>query len=91
MGNSRGRMKYPDYRRLGLPVSSAPAGSATKQLNRRVKGGEKFWLRGGAEALLQVRAAYLSDEERVERYGGRPRPYARAVGNGRLGRSARAQ
>jgi hypothetical protein len=91
VGNNRGRMKYPEYRRLGLPVSSAPVESAIKQLNRRVKGSEKFWLKGGAEAVLQVRAAYLSEDDRAERYWGRPRPYARAVGNGRLGRPARAQ
>ena len=89
--NNRGRMKYPEYRRLGLPISSAPVESAIKQLNRRIKGSEKFWLKGGAEAVLQVRAAYLSEDERAARYWGRPRPYARAVGNGRLGRAARAQ
>ena len=30
-----------------------------KQFNRRVKGTEKFWTEGGAEALLQLRADYL--------------------------------
>ncbi len=89
--NNRGRMKYPEYRRLGLPISSAPVESTIKQLNRRVKGSEKFWLKGGAEAVLQVRSAYLSEDDRAERYWGQPRPYARAVGNGRLGRPARAQ
>jgi hypothetical protein len=91
VANNRERMPYPDYRRQGLPISSAPVESAIKQLNRRVKGSEKFWLTGGAEAILQVRAAYLSEDGRAESYWARPRPYARAVGNGRLGRSARAQ
>ena len=68
VGNNRGRMDYPEYRRLGLPISSAPVESAIKQLNRRVKGSEKFWLHGGAEAVLQVRAAYLSEDGRAERY-----------------------
>jgi hypothetical protein len=89
--NNRGRMKYPEYRRQGLPISSAPVESAIKQLNRRVKGSEKFWLKEGAEAVLQVRAAYLSEDDRPARYWSRPRPYARAVGNGRLGRPARTQ
>ncbi len=89
--NNRGRMKYPEYRRQGLPISSAPVESAIKQLNRRVKGSEKFWLKGGAEAILQVRAAYLSEDDRAERSWAQPRPYARAVGGGRLGRTARAQ
>ena len=82
--NNRGRMDYPRYRCLGLPISSAPVESAIKQLNRRVKGSEKFWLQGGAEALLQVRAAYLSEDGRAERYWARARPYARAAGPKRL-------
>jgi hypothetical protein len=86
--NNRTRMNYPDYRRLGLPISSAPVESVIKQLNRRVKGSEKFWLEEGAEAVLQVRAAYLSEDGRAERYWKRPRPHRRAVGGGRLRRPA---
>jgi hypothetical protein len=82
--NNRTRMDYPRYRRLGLPISSAPVESTIKQINRRMKGTEKFWLHGGAEALLQVRAAYLSQDDRASRYWARPRPYARAAGAGRL-------
>jgi hypothetical protein len=33
-----------------------------KQWNRRVKGSEKFWLEQGGEGILQVRAAYLSED-----------------------------
>jgi len=82
--NNRGRMDYPRYRRLGLPTSSAPVESTIKQINRRMKGTEKFWLGGGAEALLQLRAAYLSEDDRANAYWSRPRPYARAAGPGRL-------
>jgi hypothetical protein len=84
---NRDKMRYPEYRRLGLPISSAAVESVIKQLNRRVKGTEKFWAAGGAEAVLQVRAAYLSEDGRVERYGEKPRPRRRAVGAGRLGRT----
>jgi hypothetical protein len=82
--NNRGRMDYPRYRRLGLPVSSAAVESTIKQINRRVKGTEKFWLEGGAEAVLQLRAAHLSEDGRADDYWSRPRPNARAVGQGSL-------
>ncbi len=79
-------MDYPTYRRQGLPITSAPVESLIKQVNRRVKGSEKFWLRGGVEGVLQVRAAYLSEDGRADRHWARPRPRGRAVGSGRLGR-----
>jgi hypothetical protein len=82
--NNRERMDYPRYRRLGLPISSAAVESTIKQMNRRMKGTEKFWKEGGAEAVLQVRAAYVSEDGRAERYWSRPRPHSRAAGNGRL-------
>lgn len=77
------RMDYPTYRREGLPVTSAAVESLIKQFNYRLKGTEKFWLRRGAEAVLQVRAAYLSDDGRGEEFHCR-RPRGRAVGRGRL-------
>jgi hypothetical protein len=82
------RMDYPRYRRLGLPVSSAPVESLIKQFNRRVKGTEKFWLEEGVEAVLQVRAAYLSEDGRAERYWSMPRPHYPAVGRNRLALAA---
>jgi hypothetical protein len=82
--NNKARMDYPRYRLLGLPISSAAVESTIKQLNRRVKGSEKFWLEGGAEAMLQLRAAHLSEDGTALRYWQQPRPRARAVGEGRL-------
>ena len=84
VSNNQERMDYPRYRKLGLPISSAPVESLIKQFNRRVKGSEKFWLKGGAEAVLQVRAAYLSEDGRADRYWSRPRPHRRAAGHGPL-------
>lgn len=86
--NNRERMDYPEYRRLGLPISSAPVESTIKQINQRMKGSEKFWLEGGAEALLQVRAAYLSEDERADHNWNRPRKHRRAAGPGRLRQAA---
>lgn len=82
--NNRQRMNYPEYRRLGLPVSSAPVESTIKQINRRVKGSEKFWLEGGVEAILQLRAAQLSQDDRWTTYWSRPRKHRRAAGSARL-------
>jgi hypothetical protein len=58
--NHKDKMRYPEYRRLGLPITSSYVESAVKQFNQRVKGTEKFWTEEGAEALLQLRADYLS-------------------------------
>lgn len=79
---NRERMDYPRYRRMGLPVSSAPVESLIKQINHRVKGSEQFWNSGGLEAVLQVRAAYLSQDGRAEEFHQR-RPRGQAVGRNR--------
>lgn len=61
--NQQSRMRYDEYRRQGLPITSSHIESTIKQINRRVKGSEKFWSSGGAEALLQLAADYLSDTQ----------------------------
>jgi hypothetical protein len=58
--NQRGRMRYDEYRRAGLPITSSGVESTVKRINRRVKGTEKFWS-VGAEALLTLTADHLSD------------------------------
>lgn len=67
--NNARRMNYPAYRRDGLPVTSALMESFVKELNHRVKGTEKFWNDGpSGEAILQVRAAVLCDDDRLQRH-----------------------
>ena len=66
--NNRTRMNYPEYRRQGLPTMSGLVESLIKQFNYRVKGTEKSWLLENAESILQVRAALLSEDERLERH-----------------------
>jgi hypothetical protein len=61
--NQKDRMKYPEYRRQGLPITSAHMESTIKQLNRRVKGSEKYWSERGSEALLQLVADQLSTSQ----------------------------
>lgn len=64
--NNQERMKYDEYRRSGLPVTSSMVESLIKEINYRVKGTEKFWNDPeGAEAILQIRAGLLSDDSRV--------------------------
>lgn len=59
--NQQSRMNYPCYRMAGLPITSSHIESAVKQINRRVKGSEKFWTKKAGEAMLQLRADQLSD------------------------------
>jgi hypothetical protein len=66
--NNQHRMRYDAYRRQGLPITSSHVESTVKQFNRRVKGTEKFWSEEGAEALLQLRADYLSETEPMEKF-----------------------
>lgn len=63
--NHRSRMNYPEYRRQGLPLTSSHIESTIKQINRRVKGTEKFWSEPLSEAVLQLRADYLSDSQPI--------------------------
>lgn len=67
--NNRSRMDYPSYRGAGLPVTTAWMESLVKEMNYRVKGTEMFWNDPeGVEAILQVRAAALSDDDRLSKY-----------------------
>ena len=69
LANNRSRMDYPRYRREGLPVTSSLAESLVKQISKRVKGTEKFWDDGRrGEAILQIRAAYISQDRRLSRF-----------------------
>lgn len=65
--NQRSRMKYPEYRRLGMPITSSYIESTIKQVNQRVKGTEKFWDEG-AEPILKLVAADLSETPSFDRF-----------------------
>jgi len=69
LANNRSRMDYPTYRCAGLPVTSSLAESLVKQISKRVKGTEKFWDDGKrGEAILQIRAAVISQDDRLARF-----------------------
>jgi hypothetical protein len=60
-------MKYSEYRCQGLPVTSSLVESLVGEVNARVKSKQKYWDRGvGAEAMLQLRAALLSEDGRLD-------------------------
>jgi hypothetical protein len=80
--HNAGRMEYPRYRQAGLPITSSLAESLVGEFNARLKSRQHYWNRPeGAEAMLQLRAAVLSEDGRLERYfAERPgSPYRRAT------------
>jgi hypothetical protein len=68
LSNQQDKMHYDEYRRQGLPITSSLMESVVKQVNRRVKGTEKFWSEAGAEAILQLRADQLSDDQPLDAF-----------------------
>jgi hypothetical protein len=65
--NQQSRMKYTQYRKLGLPITSSHIESTIKQINRRMKGTEKFWDQG-AEPILQLAADHISETLDLDRF-----------------------
>jgi len=61
--NQQSRMRYPEYRKLGLPITSSHMESAIKELNYRIKGSEKFWREAGGESILQLKSDVLSSSD----------------------------
>ena len=72
-----------------IKVGSSQVESFIKQINHRVKGTEQFWNDGGLEAVLQVRAAYLSQDGRAGKHH-EQRPRGPAAGRNRAAARSRA-
>ena len=67
--NNQKRMDYPRYRCAGLPTTSSLVESLVGEVNARVKDKRKHWTRThGAESILQLRAAVLSQDDRLPRF-----------------------
>lgn len=66
--NQQSRMNYPEYRKAGLPITSAHMESTVKLINRRVKGSEKYGSETGAEDLLQLTADHLSTSQPMTQF-----------------------
>ena len=57
-----GRLSFPYYRRLGLPLGSGAIESSIRRvINNRLKGNGIFWRQSNAESMLQLRCQVLSD------------------------------
>jgi len=69
LGNNESRMDYARYRREGLPITSSLVESLVGDFNARVKSRQQYWNRpDGPEAILQLRAAMLSEDDRMDRF-----------------------
>ena len=69
LGNNQTRMDYPSYRKEGLPITSSLVESLVGEFNARVKGRDKYWnITTGSEAILQLRAALLSQDDCLDRF-----------------------
>jgi len=68
LSNNAGRMKYAQYRRSGMPITTSPVESTQKQINKRVKGTEKFWRDESLEPLLQLKADDLSETHDLDAF-----------------------
>lgn len=64
----RPHLDYPTYRRKGWPIGSGVTESGVKQFNKRVKGTDQFWNETGVEAILALRALWLSQDDRWTHY-----------------------
>jgi ribosomal protein L12E/L44/L45/RPP1/RPP2 len=67
LANNKQRMDYAEYRRRGLPITTAQMESTIKRVNRRIKGTEKFW-GPTAEPMLQLCVDDLSETEPLTTY-----------------------
>jgi hypothetical protein len=57
-----GRLKYPTFRGLGLPLGSGAIESSIRRVvNLRLKGNAIYWREENAEAMLQIRALVLTN------------------------------
>lgn len=68
--NQRQRMKYDEYRKQGLPITSSLIESTIKQINRRIKGTEKFWDEG-ADPMLHLVADRFSQTSAASKFWSR--------------------
>lgn len=67
LSNNQDRMRYDQYRKSGLPITTAHVESCIKRLHRRMKGTEKFW-KPGAEPQLQLVTDRISETQPLKQF-----------------------
>lgn len=72
-------MDYARYRANGWPIGSGVAESGVKLFNKRVKGTEQFWNPPQVESILSLRAMWLSNDSRWDRYWNSRPAYIKAA------------
>jgi hypothetical protein len=73
--NNQHRMHYDQYRAKGLFIGSGTVESACKRIiGARLKQSGMRWSREGAQYVLQIRAAFLSDRDYWDRFWGSRQP-----------------
>ena len=67
--NNQTRIDYQRYRQLGLMIGSGVVESSNRRIvTQRLKQSGMFWSKRGAQAVMTLRAAYLSDSERWQNF-----------------------
>lgn len=64
LSKNKPRLQYGKFREFGYPIGSGSIESAVKLFGKRIKGTEKQWNEYGGEAILNLYAFLLSEDER---------------------------
>lgn len=64
LSKNKERLSYKYYREQGYPIGSGSVESAVKLFGKRIKGTEKQWNEDGGEAILNLYAFLLSEDDR---------------------------
>ena len=67
--NNQSRLDYKRYRELGLMIGSGVVESSNRRVvTQRLKHSGMFWSKRGAQAVMTLRATYLSDSNRWDNF-----------------------
>jgi len=67
IAQNKDRLNYNSYREQGYPIGSGSIESAVKLFGKRIKGTEKQWNEYGGEAILNLYAFLISEDNRWDK------------------------